>query len=173
MSLLIAKGYSRSGCEVVGRDDTAQGARCTRRDRLARWQGKRYRQWGATQRENRREQRGSRTGRPQRREGEREGSRGGYTPGPVYGQKCESPRLTSGSGAGDNLSQKVAICSVFLRYSHMLTCIHATQQPDLLDMPKFLQSTRVIDMMVCSKQVHCFSTLRLAPQYLLQGVNLW
>ena len=91
----------------------------------------------------------------------------------VYGQKYESPRLTSGSGAGDYVSQKVAKCSVFLRYSHMLTCIHATQQPDLLDMPKFLQSTRVIDMMVCSKQVHCFSTLRLATQYFLQGVNLW
>ena len=171
MSLLIAKGYSRSGCEVVGRDDTAQGARYTRRDRLARWQGKEYRQWGARQQD-----------RPQRREEEdrrggkeREGGRvrRGYTPEPVYGQKCESPRLTSGTGAGGNLSQKVAICSVFLRYSHMLTCIHATQQPDLLDMPKFLQSTRVIDMMVCSKQVHCFSTLRLATQYFLQGVNLW
>ena len=86
----------------------------------------------AVRRADRREMRGE-----GRRGGKERGGgrvRRGYTPEPVYGQKCESPRLTNGSGAGDNLSRKVAICSVFLRYSHLLTCIHATQQPDLLDM---------------------------------------
>ena len=41
-------------------------------------------------------------------------SRMRYTPEPVYGQRCESPHLTSGAGVGGSLSHKVAVCSICL-----------------------------------------------------------
>ena len=58
-----------------------------------------------------------RGGRRAGREGgqrERGGVRRGYTPEPVYGQRCESPHLTSGAGVGGSLSHKVAVYSICL-----------------------------------------------------------
>ena len=95
-------------CSVwVGRKDTETSARQIRGGRQARRHSRGYWYCGAIQREDRSVSKGigragssQKKGRADREGGKGGGARRGYTPEPVYGQKCGSPRLANSSGQG-------------------------------------------------------------------------
>ena len=120
----MVTSHYRSGCEVVGKDGTEQGHQVHQAGKASKVGIPRAQAKGS---DNEGEIGGSNetTGRAkaQRQEGggqtERKAKEGGrvrkgYTPEPVYGQRCESPYLTSGARAGDSLSHQVAVCSICL-----------------------------------------------------------